>query len=56
MALEPEFWAVLEEDARERALPLAGLVAMVDSSRGTRNLASALRVHALNRGPAREKP
>jgi predicted DNA-binding ribbon-helix-helix protein len=44
---------VLEEDSRERGMPLAGLVAMVDSTRGTRNLASALRLHALKRGPAK---
>ncbi len=53
MALEPEFWEVLEADARDRALPLAGLVAMVDAARGSRTLASALRLHALQRGPAK---
>ena len=51
MALEPEFWAVLDEDAHDRALSLAALVAMVDAARGERTLASALRLHALHRGP-----
>lgn len=49
VALEAEFWAVLEEDAHERGLSLAGLVGSVDSARGGRNLASALRLHALKR-------
>ena len=48
MALEPEFWAVLEEMARDQALSLAGLIARLDETRGDRPLASACRVAALN--------
>ncbi|MDO8379024.1 ribbon-helix-helix domain-containing protein [Phenylobacterium sp.] len=47
MALEPEFWAVLEEMARDQALSLAGLIARLDETRGDRPLASACRVAAL---------
>jgi predicted DNA-binding ribbon-helix-helix protein len=47
VALEPEFWAALETEAREKTLSLAALVALVDAGRGSRNLASALRVHVL---------
>ena len=47
IALEPEFWAALEAEARREATSLAALVARVDSERGPRNLASALRVHVL---------
>lgn len=47
MALEPEFWAVLEEMARDQALSLAGLIARLDETRGERPLASACRVAAL---------
>ena len=47
VALEPEFWAVLEAEARQRGISLAGLVARIDQARGERNLASALRVHVL---------
>ncbi len=47
VALEPEFWAVLEADARGHAKSLAGLVAQIDKARGLRPLASALRLHAL---------
>ena len=47
MALEPEFWAVLEEMAQDQALSLAGLIARVDETRGERPLASACRVAAL---------
>jgi predicted DNA-binding ribbon-helix-helix protein len=47
VALEPEFWAVLETEARERGQSLSGFVAEIDARRGARPLASALRVHAL---------
>lgn len=47
LALEPEFWAVLDAMARERAVSLAGLIASIDDARGERPLASACRVAAL---------
>jgi predicted DNA-binding ribbon-helix-helix protein len=47
LALEPEFWSVLEEMAAARSLSLAALVAEVDTGRGKRPLASACRVAAL---------
>jgi predicted DNA-binding ribbon-helix-helix protein len=48
VALEPEFWAVLEEMALTRGLSLAGLIAALDAERGRRPLASACRVAALS--------
>ena len=47
VALEPEFWAVLDADAARAKQSLAGLVASIDAARGERPLASALRLHAL---------
>ena len=47
LALEPEFWAVLETMAAERAMSLAALIASLDAERGARPLASACRVAAL---------
>lgn len=47
VALEPEFWAVLEEIARLGAGSLAGFVAQIDRERGEQPLASALRLAAL---------
>jgi len=47
VALEPEFWAVLDEMAAARGLSLAGLIAALDQARGDRPLASACRVAAL---------
>ena len=47
MALEPEFWAVLEEMAQDQGLSLAGLITRLDETRGERPLASACRVAAL---------
>lgn len=47
IALEPEFWAVLDALARRRGLSLAALVLSIDAARGERPLASACRVAAL---------
>ena len=47
LALEPEFWAVLDEMAMAEGLSLASLVARLDQARGERPLASAARVAAL---------
>lgn len=47
LALEPEFWAVLETWATAETLSLAALVRRIDSTRGNRPLASACRVAAL---------
>ena len=47
VALEPEFWAVLDAEARAAALSLAAYVARLDATRGERPLASALRLAAL---------
>lgn len=51
VALEPEFWAVLETLAQARGLSLAALVRGIDQARGARPLASALRVLALSSRP-----
>ncbi|WP_215767467.1 ribbon-helix-helix domain-containing protein [Gluconobacter cerinus] len=48
VALEPEFWEVLDQMATGRALSFAALVASIDAKRTPdRPLASALRVAAL---------
>lgn len=47
VALEPEFWAVLEHDAARERLTLSAYVGRIDAARGERPLASALRVRAL---------
>ncbi len=47
LALEPAFWAVLEDLARARQLSLAGLVGAIDTGRGEHPLASACRLAAL---------
>ena len=48
VALEPEFWAVLDRVAAEKGLSKAGLLVEVDAGRGRRPLASACRLLALN--------
>jgi predicted DNA-binding ribbon-helix-helix protein len=48
IALEPEFWAALQDLAGAQAATLAALVAQVDAGRRPEQpLASALRVYAL---------
>jgi predicted DNA-binding ribbon-helix-helix protein len=47
VALEPEFWTVLEAIAADRVVTLAAVVAEIDASRAGRPLASACRVVAL---------
>lgn len=49
LALEPEFWAVLDKAAVDEAVSLAGLIQLIDLERGERPLASACRVFALVR-------
>ena len=49
VALEPEFWAVLDDMAAGRGLSLAGLIGEIDQARQGRLLASACRVAALGR-------
>jgi predicted DNA-binding ribbon-helix-helix protein len=47
VALEAEFWVVLDAEAQRTAQSLAGFVVDIDKKRGTRPLASALRLRAL---------
>ncbi len=47
IALEPEFWAVLEARALALDISLAALLKQIDAARGRRPLASACRVRAL---------
>jgi predicted DNA-binding ribbon-helix-helix protein len=47
LALEAEFWAVLERAAAAQGQSLPGLLARIDAERGRSSLASACRVRAL---------
>lgn len=47
VALEPEFWAVLETMSKERRISLAALIAELDGRRGESLLASFCRLTAL---------
>ncbi|MCB1491779.1 MAG: ribbon-helix-helix domain-containing protein [Rhodobiaceae bacterium] len=47
VALEPEFWSVLDAAARGSGQSTEHLVAQVDRDRGETPLASSLRVYAL---------
>lgn len=48
VALEPEFWAVLQQIAEAEGLGMAGLIGRIDAGRGRRPLASACRLTALD--------
>ena len=47
VALEAEFWAVIDDAALKQRISLAALVAKIDAARAERPLASALRLFAL---------
>ncbi|MBV9419949.1 MAG: ribbon-helix-helix domain-containing protein [Alphaproteobacteria bacterium] len=47
VALEAEFWTILDAQARAQNLSMAAFVARIDATRGERPLASALRLAAL---------
>jgi predicted DNA-binding ribbon-helix-helix protein len=47
VALEEEFWAIVEAEARRDGLSLAAYVSRIDGARGQHPLASALRLAAL---------
>lgn len=47
LALEPEFWAVLDAMAQADGLALAALILRIDRERGRTPLASACRLAAL---------
>lgn len=47
LALEPEFWAVLQSAASADRISVANLIQRIDAGRGERPLASACRVYAL---------
>ena len=47
VALEPEFWVVLEAMSKSRRISLAALIAELDSKRGESLLASFCRLSAL---------
>jgi predicted DNA-binding ribbon-helix-helix protein len=47
VALEPEFWAILRQEAEAANMSFAAFVEKIDRERGKRSLASALRLHAL---------
>jgi predicted DNA-binding ribbon-helix-helix protein len=47
VALEPEFWAILRQEARAANVSFATFLAKIDRERGERPLASALRLRAL---------
>ncbi len=47
VALEEEFWSVIDAETAKSGKCLASFVADIDAKRGTRPLASALRLHAL---------
>jgi predicted DNA-binding ribbon-helix-helix protein len=47
VALEEEFWAILDTEVKNTGQSLAALVGRIDLTREARPLASALRLHAL---------
>lgn len=55
ISLEAPFWDALKEVAVEDGIPLATLVADIDSKRGSGGLSSAVRIWLLQRYRSRAK-
>ena len=55
IALEPEFWTVLETMAAAEGLSLAALIGRIDDARAGHPLASACRLAALSFAQARPR-
>jgi predicted DNA-binding ribbon-helix-helix protein len=53
LALEPEFWAVLETMASEKGISMAALIGQIDQARPGQLLASACRLAVLAHVQAR---
>ncbi len=47
VALEEEFWTIIDSEARKSHMSLAAFIAAIDGVRGKHPLASALRLRAL---------
>ena len=47
IALEPEFWAALDEMASESGVTMSALIRTIDENRATQNLSSAMRLAVL---------
>lgn len=47
LALEPEFWAALDEIAAQRGVSVAGQIGEIDEARSVPNLSSAVRIAIL---------
>jgi predicted DNA-binding ribbon-helix-helix protein len=47
LALEPEFWAVLDNMAKDEGVSLARIIGRIDAGRGDDPLASACRLEVL---------
>ncbi|HEX2582389.1 MAG TPA: ribbon-helix-helix domain-containing protein [Dongiaceae bacterium] len=56
ISLEEEFWVGLARMAAERGVSLAALIAAIDGTRRTGNLASALRIAVLQASSGAEPP
>lgn len=56
IALEDQFWSVLDDMARERAISLPQLIAEIDEIRDQPNLSSAIRIAVLDWALARGLP
>ncbi len=54
LSLEDEFWNELKAQADAEGISTARLIEQIDSSRGQRNLSSAIRVHILARLQTRQ--
>ena len=48
VSLEPEYWDIIDNISIEKGLSISGVIELIDKEKNGNNLASEIRVYALN--------
>ena len=48
VSLEPEYWDIIDNISIEKGLSISGVIELIDEEKNGNNLASEIRVYALN--------
>lgn len=48
VSLEPEYWQIIDNISIEKGLSISGIIELIDREKNGNNLASEIRIYALN--------
>ena len=48
VTLEPEYWQIIDNISIEKGLSISGIIELIDREKNGNNLASEIRIYALN--------